>query len=261
MDQSNRYGNTLILNSKFSLIPHGFLTQKKLMAAFNGRKAVLLHGKIRKLSAVVFKNYRKLKFIPWQGDIALTILFSKKQFGPFPGCNWKISFNPVEKATLCYQIFIPTDFDFVRGGKLPGLAGGTGNTGGLIPNGRDGWSVRFMFKENGTLCAYAYYPDMNGDFGEKFFLMQDESPALLRTGQWNRIELTIQMNQPQKNNGSISARLNGEGLFSTSEINFRKTETLKIDQLLFSCFMGGDDLSYAPAKDQSLFFKNFMIRQ
>jgi hypothetical protein len=261
MTQSNRDNKALIIKSNFNLIPSGFLTQKKLIAAFNGKKAELLHGKKRKITALLFKNYRQLKFIPSQDDIALMLLFSKKQFGPFPGCNWKISFKPIDKATLKYQVFVPSDFDFVKGGKLPGLAGGLGNTGGLIPNGSDGWSVRFMFKENGTLCAYAYYPDMHSDFGEKLFLMQGNFRATLKTGQWNQIELSIKMNQAHLNNGGITARLNGEGLISRQHLNFRKTEMLKIDHLLFSCFMGGDDNSYAPNKDQSLLFKNFIITQ
>ena len=49
--------------------------------------------------------------------------------------------------------------DFVKGGKLPGLFGGEGNTGGGIPTGMDGFSARMMWRGSGRVVQYVYYPD------------------------------------------------------------------------------------------------------
>jgi hypothetical protein len=44
---------------------------------------------------------------------------------------------------MAYKIFFPSDFDFVKGGKLPGLFGGRpGCSGGDA--GKDCFSTRFM---------------------------------------------------------------------------------------------------------------------
>jgi hypothetical protein len=50
---------------------------------------------------------------------------------------------------LSYYVRFSENFDFVKGGKLPGLFGGVGNSGGEIPDGTDGFSTRFMWRRNG----------------------------------------------------------------------------------------------------------------
>ncbi|GAO28596.1 hypothetical protein JCM15548_1712 [Geofilum rubicundum JCM 15548] len=100
---------------------------------------------------------------------------------------------------------------------------------------------------------------MKTDFGEHEFLRWNSQPALLECGTWNTIELQIKMNAPDQSNGEVRCSLNQKEGLVLKNICFRKTENLKIDQLLFSCFMGGDDPSYAPSSYQFLLFKNFAV--
>jgi len=53
---------------------------------------------------------------------------------------------------LTYDIAFDENFDFVKGGKLPGLRGGANNgcEGGSQPNGTDCWSTRLMWRKNGA---------------------------------------------------------------------------------------------------------------
>ena len=52
-------------------------------------------------------------------------------------------------VTLAYSIFFPVDFDWVKGGKLPGLFGGhTGCSGGA--SARDCFSTRLMWRPQGV---------------------------------------------------------------------------------------------------------------
>ncbi|MFW6275436.1 MAG: polysaccharide lyase, partial [bacterium] len=88
-----------------------------------------------------------LGLIPSQGSIIetangkiLKVVYPFGRFGPLPGSQWKVKFQDTEIVCLSYKLYIPDDFDFMKGGKLPGLGGGKGNTGGDVPNGFDGWS-------------------------------------------------------------------------------------------------------------------------
>jgi len=203
---------------------------------------------------------RDVEIVSFGNEKVIKVNLRKGKAGPFTGCNWKVPFpGPVEHASLSYEAFFPELFDFVKGGKLPGIAGGRGNTGGMVPTGFDGWSVRFMFKEQGTICAYLYTVTMKEIYGDKKFLETIGEPVYLKTGDWNKITLTITMNSPEKEDGIVTARLNEDGLLKLNSECFRRTDKLKIDHILFSCFMGGSDRSYSPVKDQFILFKNFQV--
>ena len=59
---------------------------------------------------------------------------------------------------LEYEVFLPAGFDFVKGGKLPGLMGGPSGDcgGGADPDGC--FSVRLMWRRDGAGEAYMYVP-------------------------------------------------------------------------------------------------------
>lgn len=64
------------------------------------------------------------------------------------GVQWRFRFEEsFNKCTAEYQVMFPVGFDFVRGGKLPGLAGGTSPGGGKKSDGSDGFSARIMWRE------------------------------------------------------------------------------------------------------------------
>ena len=66
-----------------------------------------------------------------------------------------------DKATLEYEVYFPSDFDFVKGGKLPGIAGGTDGCTGCTrdePLRSECFSARFMSGPNGQGYPYLYLP-------------------------------------------------------------------------------------------------------
>jgi hypothetical protein len=248
------------LKSDFSLCRTGLLTENTLRRIFGTENACFLTGRSERWKLRILPVTKNSGIVLFDNEHVIKLNLRRSKAGPFTGCNWKIPFpEKVESAALSYKVFFQDGFDFVKGGKLPGLAGGTGNTGGLVPNGYDGWSVRFMFKEHGSLCAYLYSAKMEGQFGDKEFLKRDESLIYLKTGTWNSITLTLTMNTPDKEDGIITSKVNGTDALALNSVCFRKTSGLKIDYMLFSCFMGGDDASYAPKQDQFLLFKDFKI--
>ncbi len=248
------------LFSDFSKCRQGLLSEKSLRRAFGVHKASFVVGYFKRIR-LWFRNVApRLEVLKHESDMVVRCYFPSDGFGPFIGSSWRIPFKRASASTsLKFMVYVPRNFDFVKGGKLPGLAGGKGNSGGAIPTGYDGWSVRFMFKEHGNLCAYLYYPDMSERFGEKRFLESNGDLLRLKRGGWNELLLSVELNSIDKNDGKVTCALNGTVGLELNSITFRKDERLKADYFMFSCFMGGGDSSYAPSRNQYLLFKDFLI--
>ena len=162
--------------------------------------------------------------------------------------------KPIECASLEYSVYVPSGFDFVKGGKLPGLAGGTANTGGRIPNGFDGFSSRLLWKAHGLGAIYAYLPTST-TWGSAF----GSGRWTYRHAQWTHLKQTVKLNDPQNSDGSISLEVNGNLIFQVKNLTFRKTSDLKIDSILVSSFFGGNNASFAPSFNQQLQFKELIL--
>ncbi len=194
------------------------------------------------------------------GNHVQKVLIPKSSFGPVAGAQWKFPFTPADECFLSYKVKFEKGFDFVKGGKLPGLAGGVGNCAGNIPNGYDGWSARMMFWESGKLSFYLYFPKQSSKWGERLYL-KDQSGDTIRieADKWHTITQHIKLNTPGKEDGILQGWFDGKEAFFNDSILYRKDEKLKIDQIFYSVFMGGDDLSWAPKKDEFICFDDFHI--
>lgn len=62
------------------------------------------------------------------------------------------SATPFQTMMLEYEVAFDQNFDFVKGGKLPGLRGGSPNgcSGGNFPDGLTCFSARLMWRQNGN---------------------------------------------------------------------------------------------------------------
>ncbi len=189
----------------------------------------------------------------------LQLNFKKGCFGPKPGMQFTVDIPKAKNIELSYMLKFSENFDFTKGGKLPGLSGGKIMVGGNSPNGKNGWSARMMFLENGKICNYLYYGDMKSNFGEKHIVNKSDIPYFLPKNEWITINQQIKINDIGSKNGFIKTSINGLLLATISDIALSKTEHLQIDKLLFSCFHGGDNIEYAPKNDCYIHFKNFTI--
>ncbi len=170
------------------------------------------------------------------------------------GASWPFLFGARDEVYCAYRFQFRPGFEFVRGGKLPGLAGGTANDGGSRPNGRDGWSVRLMWRENGRMSAYVYHPDQPSNFGEDFYWSRSAS-----AGTWHRVVIRVRMNTPGRRDGIVQCWLDGRSVLSVETLRFRDTAALAIDQFFFSTFFGGGDASWAAARDEFIAFDDFQV--
>ncbi len=195
---------------------------------------------------------------------SLRVKYLKDTYGPEGGLQYltefsKLSIEPQEALYLRYYVRFEPGFDFVRGGKLPGLAGANANTGGHKSNGTDGWSARMMWRPDGKIVQYVYHPDQPNDYGEDFAWNYGGCPRYFKPGQWYCVETYVQMNRPGKKDGIVRSWLNGDKALEVTNLRFRDIPGIKIDKMYFSTFFGGADPSWAPSKEVRADFDNFVI--
>lgn len=150
----------------------------------------------------------------------------------------------VDELYMSYRIRFSNNFDWRLGGKLPGLGGGEGVTGGREPNGYNGWSSRLMWREAGSAMNYVYHVDQPAKWGEDFHWSRD-----FQDNRWVEVEQRVKMNSPGQKNGIIQSWINGRKVQDRRNVRFRHTSNLKIDHVQFETFFGGSGSQWAPNKD------------
>ena len=156
-------------------------------------------------------------------------------------------------ACLRYQVYFPADFDFVKGGKLPGLYGGDAPSGCKDEADLKGFSVRYMWRKKGAGTVYLYAPGKGERCGELVGLGRWH----FFPGGWHTLEQEVILNAPGKADGVLRMWLNGWPVLDRREVTYRTADDIFIDGIMFSTFFGGDDASWASTKHQSLFFADF----
>ncbi len=196
-----------------------------------------------------------------EGSHALAVDYPEGQYGTSnTGAQWKLLFEEGHECLkVSYRLQYVTPFDFVKGGKLPGLIGGAGNTGGGIPDGTDGWSARMMWRTDGAAVQYVYHPDQPAHYGEDLPWSFHDDPVHFIPGEWHEVTHEIQMNTPGQNNGHITAWFDGELALDRSNMRFRDVDTFAIDGFYFSTFFGGGSSSWATTKDERILFDDVLI--
>ena len=197
-----------------------------------------------------------------EGDRALAVLYPQGEYGTSrTGAQWKVPLGGShERVSLSYRIRFTDGFDFVKGGKLPGLIGGTGNTGGSVPDGTDGWSARMMWRTEGAIVQYVYHPDQPGGYGEDLPWSIDDAPIRFEPGRWYTLHHEITMNTPGEHDGIIRTWLDGVPALTVTDLRFRDVDELAIDTLYFSTFFGGGSASWATTRDEVVWFDDFEVR-
>jgi hypothetical protein len=159
--------------------------------------------------------------------------------------------GPQTSATLNYAVRFPVGFQFVKGGKLPGLYGGVEPFSGGRHNG-DGWSMRLMWRPAGAGEIYAYLAGTTG-YGLQLGLGDFYWPA---DGLWHTVSLHVVVNTPGESNGVAVLSLDGKVVINSTGLDITQTAT-PISGLFFSSFYGGHDPSWAPTALMHLDFADF----
>jgi nitrous oxidase accessory protein NosD len=192
------------------------------------------------------------------------------------GAQWQLDLGAeYEEATLTYRLKFAEGFDFVRGGKLPGLAGGSAPSGSEQATGFNGWTGRLMWRTDfdGTSGdpqqlvsqAISYAKHVNSGFDgdgvqeDKEYLEDaNGDPIQIDSGVWYKITQRVKMNDPTEANGVLQIWVDDQLVLDRSDIRFRKTSKLKIDMVYFSTFFGGNS-DWKTSKDEIVFFDDFEV--
>ena len=160
--------------------------------------------------------------------------------------------RPAVEYTLSYAVRFEPGFQFVHGGKLPGLGPARPVTGGepLTP---EGWSARVMWRDGGRAELYVYHQDQPGTYGEPG---AGESAAYFVPGRWHSVSLQVRVNAPAASaNGAVVLYVDGELVDRHDNLRLRATEGANglVSNLLFHTFHGGHGPEWAPREPDGSF--------
>jgi hypothetical protein len=165
-----------------------------------------------------------------------------------------LQIKPTDSLHLRYSLRFADNFNFVRGGKLPGLYGGDIISKGDIPDGTNGFSTRYMWREKGIGEVDAYLP-----IDTRYGTSQGRGSFQFTPGKWYTLEQEVDLNTPKKSDGRIKVWVNGKQVMDIRNLEFRSTDSLKIQGIFFSTFFGGHDASWATPNDTYADFANFAV--
>lgn len=167
------------------------------------------------------------------------------------GTGWRWPIGKHRAAELSYTLRFNQDFDFVKGGKLPGLCGGPENvSGGRPADGANGFSARLMWRRDGRGEAYVYHKNQPEKYGESFAFPDD---FRFPTGKPVGVRLAVGMNTGGQRDGILRVWITlpdqGERLVvERKDMEWRSADTFNVDSLYFETFHGGNDSTWAPTR-------------
>ncbi|KAG8217141.1 hypothetical protein J3R82DRAFT_5200 [Butyriboletus roseoflavus] len=133
-------------------------------------------------------------------------------------------------VTLEYSVFFPVHFNWVKGGKLPGLFGGhTGCSGGA--SARDCFSTRLMWRPQGVGELYLYAPkdkqtvalctDVGSVCDSTYGLSIGRGAFKFTAGEWTHLRQNVVLNTPGQSDGIFTLFIDGRPVINRTDVFYR----------------------------------------
>ncbi|GAA5865078.1 hypothetical protein JCM8547_007705 [Rhodosporidiobolus lusitaniae] len=174
----------------------------------------------------------------------------------------------VQTALLKYELAFSDDFEFVLGGKLPGLYGASPNASTICSGGNretDCFSARLMWRERGAGEVYAYLPTSPGFCHQSDVYCNDDYGISLsrgswqfKKGGWTTITQLIALNTPGYANGLLYLYANDTLALAHTGLTWRTAEDVTLTSVFFSTFFGGSSSSWN-SKGGTASFRRFEV--
>ena len=184
--------------------------------------------------------------------------------------------NPIDLSTskviaLEYQVLFPTGFNFVMGGKLPGLYGGHKScSGGNAAV--DCFSTRLMFRSRGSGEAYLYLDKkaqspllcgVNCNAHTTYGYSIGRGQFTFATGRWNKIRQVVKLNtftdSVYNQDGVFQLYLNEVLVIESRVVAYRTAIDVVALGIDFETFFGGHGDLYSTPLTQCSYFKGFKL--
>ncbi|EKM54469.1 polysaccharide lyase family 14 protein [Phanerochaete carnosa HHB-10118-sp] len=172
---------------------------------------------------------------------------------------------------VTYEVAFDAGFNWVMGGKLPGLRGGLdpdGCSGGTAANGSNCFSSRLMWRKSGEGEVYAYIIENNALCSDSNVLCNqdgfgtsiDRGSYSFAAGQWNLVTMLVRLNDPlDGSNGQVVLYYNNVQAVDQQGLQLRTNDDIDIGGLYFSTFFGGNDSSWATPMTTHTYFRNIQL--
>lgn len=213
------------------------------------------------------------KIIDVNGDMKLAITSPKNEVKK--GIHAGKDLTDATELYFLYELTFNANYDFAKGGKLPGLGGlNLTDTNETKPTGCQvegqladrGFSLRSMFREDGRAILYAYYqnnPNIAlGDgkaCGEAFAYQHNGKDFFFQKAKTYLIEQYVKINDANQANGIVTIHVNGFKVLEKTDMVFSENGHYSINQLFIDIWHGGSTSDWAPSVDSTLVIDNIVL--
>jgi hypothetical protein len=155
-------------------------------------------------------------------------------------------------ACLSYSVLLPADFEFHRGGVLPGIAGADGNEQGdkfaiqLAWRPKEGGGVTVRVTENGVSQG----------------MPVERQTFEFARGRWVKVEQEVILNTPKMQDGTLRVWVNGVLVVDRRDIAYRAKSDVTVAGVAVDVFRGAGptDAQSAANKDAKVWLTPFAVR-
>ena len=137
--------------------------------------------------------------------------------------------------------------------KAPGVGGGGA---GIRPNGRDKFSCKLYVDFRRRPRFYTYHPEQKGPYGDGLLPNLVADVPRMEAGRWYCFEMMIKANHAPRRDGELKMWINGKLVGHHKNMRFRDTNTLKINELTYSAYVGG---GWVSKRDQKLWDDQIVV--
>jgi len=199
---------------------------------------------------------------------------SSSGFGFYASGNYgNVDPTQATDVLFSYSVYFDGNFDWVKGGKLPGLYGGATFADAKSCSGGNKkdtcFSARLMWRKDGAGEIYNYLPpsakndycsmpphsECNPAFGDSV----GTGSWTWKKNAWNTIAMRVKLNDAGTNNGLQTIWFNGEQVLHVPNLEIRLSNDIKFQGIMAQTFFGGGDSSYAPPNEEHAWFKDWSL--
>ncbi|OBZ75556.1 hypothetical protein A0H81_04917 [Grifola frondosa] len=168
-----------------------------------------------------------------------------------------VDLTTAKEATLGYSVYFPANFDFVKGGKLPGLYGVL-LCSLHVAHRRRGRAVHVPAPTetaNQAVCNVAPFSTCNDVYGASV----GRGSFSFKAGTRTTISQRVRLNDIGQQNGELELFADGVSMFTVSGLVLRTSDAGRIRGIQMQTFFGGSDSSWASPTDQDTYFSDFSV--